>query len=126
MGICRGSNEVVRRIVQNGNRIAKYRLIRTLRGGLEMSLEQALAALSIQSSAAQKAVSNLTARLNGTVKAADAGDLRNLKAELSQLRLRMGELSQQVEQILGWDFDGRGYLASGAYLRELVKEAAAI
>lgn len=90
----------------------------------EPSLESALAKSEADAGAAVKAAGNVSTALKRFQAAARTGKLRDLRAALANAEQALEGLQQHVAAVrAGWDFDEQGHLSSGAYARELKRQA---
>lgn len=88
------------------------------------SLEDALARTEADADGVLKAASALTAALKKLRAAAQAGNLRELRPTLTAAEHALVAVRQQFANARdGWDFADEDYLASGAYVRELLQMA---
>ncbi|MBI3966632.1 MAG: hypothetical protein HY329_13440 [Chloroflexi bacterium] len=89
-----------------------------------LSLERALAKTEADAEATLKAATAVATSLKRFRAAAQAGNLRDLRAAVAAAEQALGALRQQFANAKeGWDFDEDGYFTGGNYARELLETA---
>jgi hypothetical protein len=91
--------------------------------GHEM-LEEALGLVEADVEAALKAVAALTRELKKAKAAAAGGSVRDLRRSLDAAGDLVAGAAEAVSTVQGWDFDAGEYLASGAWVKEVIAVAA--
>jgi len=88
------------------------------------AFEAALAATEREVDAALRAANTTVRELKRALAASRTGQVRDLRKALSAARSAAGGLAEDTG-MLAFDFDEQAHLASGAYVKELLAEAAA-
>jgi hypothetical protein len=88
------------------------------------SLEDALRQAEADADAAIKAASNVVNTLKRYRKAAQQGQIRELRTATEGAKRTLQTLDQEVANLAeSWEFDEESYLQSGEYLNELIAQA---
>jgi len=88
-------------------------------------LEAALQRTELDAAESLKAAAAVTKSLKRLRSVVHDGNLREMQASLAAVVQTMQALEEQVDETAnGWDFEDAGYLARGAYIRELLETAA--
>ena len=93
----------------------------------EGTFEAALSATEAQAAATLQSAAALTRELKRVKAGSAAGQARELRRALEAAETLAAQLAEATRSLrAGYDFDEQGYLASGAYAKELLATAAAV